>query len=81
MNPKTLLSLLLAANSSLLVPLATHAATSVNIPDNSKQVERQVLKIEITELNQNQSKEIIEPNRNNDYDKDYDQGRGRRRRR
>lgn len=80
MNPKTLLSLLLAANSSFLIPVVSNATTSANITDSSTQVKRQALQIEISELNQNQAEEIIESNRNNDYSKDYDQGSRRRRR-
>lgn len=87
MNPKTLLTLLLATNSHLLIPGFTNAATLESISDNP-QLERAKMQIEIREVNKINSRETILSNRDNqDFNKDYnqdqnrDQGRGRGRRR
>ncbi|MFB2937491.1 hypothetical protein ACE1B6_19760 [Aerosakkonemataceae cyanobacterium BLCC-F154] len=83
MNSKTLLSLLLAANSNLLIPVFTNAATLESISENNSQVERATMQMEIREINQRNPREIILSNRDNqDFNNDYDrdQGRGRRRR-
>ncbi|MFB2876514.1 hypothetical protein [Floridanema aerugineum] len=82
MNPKTLLSLLLAANSHLLIPGFTNAATLESTSDRNSQVERATMQMEIREINQRNPREIILSNRDNqDFNNDYDRDRGRGRRR
>jgi hypothetical protein len=81
MNSKTLLSLLLAANSNLLIPVFTNAATLESISENNSQVERATMQIEIREINQRNPRETILSNRDNqDINNDYDRDRGRGRR-